>query len=251
MELKTLFIGIVFAMGIFAIKNGVGLHYLLTYKNRKIFKILMIALYLLIYFIAFILISYVLQIIDIIYYFEIIQKWLHSAMFIHVIMASGLMIWGIYLLKRNNNQRYKSSYGWIALLIPCPICITVIFISLSFIISYFPNAGYLASISVYLVFMTIVSLTVAGMEIWNKGISFSENSEATMGAAMMLISAYFFLSVVIMPQFSNIDKIYRLAAYHPEVINTPVSYLLSLIIAVTFFFFSGFFLITKKYKRAH
>jgi len=33
MELKSLFIGIFFSMGIFAIKNGVGLHYFLAKKS--------------------------------------------------------------------------------------------------------------------------------------------------------------------------------------------------------------------------
>jgi len=45
MELKSLFIGIFFSMGIFAIKNGVGLHYFLAKKINPKAKIPLFFLY--------------------------------------------------------------------------------------------------------------------------------------------------------------------------------------------------------------
>lgn len=248
MELKTLFIGIVFAMGIFAVKSGVGLHYLLTCKAGLKSKLFSLLLYVLVYLSLFMLAAYILRRVDIIAHFETIQKWLSSGMLIHVIMASGLMLWGLYLLKSSGRLK-QESYGWIALLVPCPICITVIFISLSFLISYYPDAGYLAPLAAYLAFMGIVTVTIIGMTLWDWRVGFSGDSEATMGAAMMLIAAYFFLSVIIMPQFGNLDKIYRLAAYQSDAVNTPLVHVLSLVLVMAFFFFGGFFSITRKYKH--
>jgi len=249
MELKTLFIGIVFAMGIFAVKSGVGLRYLLTCKAGLKAKLFSLFLYILVYLTMFMLAAYILQRVDIIAYFETIQRWLRSGMLVHVIMASGLMLWGLYLLK-GDGRLERDSYGWVALLVPCPICVTVIFISLSFLISYYPDAGYLAPLAAYLAFMGIVAVTIIAMTLWGWGIGFAGNSESTMGAAMMMISAYFFLSVLIMPQFANLDKIYRLAAYQSEVIATPFGQVLTLILVVTLFFFGGFLSIARKCKRA-
>lgn len=249
MELKTLFIGIVFAMGIFAVKSGVGLRYLLTCKAGLKAKLLSLFMYILVYLAMFMLSAYILRSIDVIAYFDTIQSWLRSGMLVHVIMAAGLMLWGFYLLKADGRLE-RESYGWVALLVPCPICVTVIFISLSFLISYYPDAGYLAPLAAYLAFMGIVGVTIIVMTLWGWSIGFSGSSESTMGAAMMMISAYFFLSVIIMPQFANLDKIYRLAAYHSEVTATPVGQVLVLITVVSLFFFGGFLSVSRRCKRA-
>lgn len=247
MELKTLFIGIVFAMGIFAVKSGVGLRYLLACKAKLRSKLLLLLLYVLVYLSMFMGAAYILRKVDIIAHFATIQKWLSSGMLVHVIMAAGLMLWGLYLLK-NSGRMKRESYGWVALMVPCPICITVIFISLSFLISYYPDTGYLAPLAAYLAFMGIVTVTVIGMASWDWRFGSSGNSENNMGAAMMLIAAYFFLSVIIMPQFGNIDKIYRLAAYHSDAVATPDHHILLLIVLMISFFSAGFISITRKYR---
>ena len=133
------------------------------------------------------------------------------------------------------------------MIIPCPVCVTVIFISLSFLLSYFPDSGHLATFWAYLAFMSIVLITVTGMSLW--GISSNTTPESTMGAAMLLIAVYFFLSVIILPQFGDIDKIYRLAAYRGEkqVIDTEQLLLLYAVMAA--FFTGGFCMMMRKLKR--
>lgn len=246
MELKSLFLGLTFTIGIFAIKNGIGLHYFLNQKRKLKTKLLFVFLYCLVYLLIFILSSYILQRINIIHYFEIVQNFLKSGMFIHILMAGGLVIWGVVLLKGKESQD-KKSFGWLALIIPCPVCITVIFFSTAFLISYFPNFGCMAVLGAYLGFMVIVIITLISMALL--GTRTDSTPESILGAAMLIIAAYFFLSIIIMPQFSDLSKIYRLATYHSgaESINARDILLLYSVMAI--FSATGFWAMRRKIRR--
>lgn len=246
MELKTLFIGIIFAMGIFAIKSGVGLHYLLTKKKNKIIRSFFLSLYGLVYLLLFIVCSIILKHIDMLAYFEMFQQFLKSGMLIHVLMAGGLIVWGIILLKGRDSSTGKS-YGWLAMVVPCPICITVIFLSTAFLVSYFPDSGHMAVLWAYLAFMSIVIVTVTGMTLW--GVRAGSTPESDMGAAMLLIAVYFFLSVIIMPQFGDVDKIYRIAAYKGEKQQIRPMEIWLLYSIISAFFMTGFLNMIRKVKR--
>ena len=246
MELKTLLIGVVCAMAIFAVKSGVGLRYLMTQKRRIKSKLSFLFFFFLTYFFLFMLCSHILIQLDIAVYLDKVQGFLKMGMLIHVLLAAGLIIWGILLLKRGDRSG-KKSYGWVAMIIPCPVCVTVIFISLSFLLSYFPDSGHLATFWAYLAFMSIVLITVAGMSLW--GISSNTTPESTMGAAMLLIAVYFFLSVIILPQFGDIDKIYRLAAYRGEKQIIHTGDLWSLYAVMAAFFMGGFCIMNRNLKR--
>lgn len=211
MEFKSLFLGLVFAMGIFGLKGGVGLHFFLIEKRGLRVRLSLLSLYGIVYLLLFMVCAHILREIDTMLYFEMIQGFLKSGMFIHVLMAGGLIVWGIVLLKRRDESGRKS-YGWLALIIPCPVCITVIFLSAAFILSWFPGSGHMAVLWAYLIFMGIVLITVISMSHW--GLRAGSNPDATLGAAMLMIAGYFILSVIIMPQFQDIDGIYRLAAHN-------------------------------------
>jgi predicted transporter len=213
MEYRTLIIGMLFAMGMFAVKSGVGLHYLLTQKRNLKTKMGSLFLYSLVYLCLFLVSAFILLRIDIIPYFKRVQAFMQSGMLVHIIMAVGLIIWGIMLLK-GGEAHEKGSKGWLALIVPCPVCMTVIFLTAAVLISFFPDAGYAAVLWGYAGFMAIVVVTVIGMTIL--GIRSKSTPEFNMGAAMLFIAVYFILSVAIMPQFGDIDKIYRLALYEGE-----------------------------------
>jgi predicted transporter len=245
--LKTLFIGLVFAMGMFALKSGVGIHYLLTRKQGKVTKVISFILFALTYLLLFLVSSLILQRVDLMTHFATVQKFLQSGMLVHIIMAAGLAAWGIILLKRKEQISAHASYGWLALIVPCPICLTVIFLSVAFIVAYFPDAGHLAVIWAYIVFMGIALFTVLGMTLW--GIKSSSTPEADMGAAMLIIAVYFFLSVIIMPQFGEMDSIYRIAAYKGEKQTIKIGELSWLYVIMAALFAAGFLKMIIKSKR--
>ena len=243
MELKTLFIGIVFAMGIFAVKSGVGIHYLLTRKEGRKSRLTFLSFYSLVYLFLFLSCAYIIHNIDIISYFETVQRFLKYGMVLHVLMAGGLLIWGVLLL-RSSGKSGNGKHAWMALIIPCPVCITVIFLSLSFLISYFPDAVHLAAISAYVAFMGIISATIIIMAFWRY--NSSSTPELNIGAAMVLIAIYFLLSIIILPQFGNVGRIYRLAAYRGETQMIGLNEWVPLFCVITAFFVWGFIRMTKK-----
>lgn len=243
MELKTLFIGIVFAMGIFAIKSGVGIHYLLTQKEGRKRTLAFLVFYALVYLCLFLSCAHIINKIDIISYFETVQRFLKYGMVLHVLMAGGLLVWGLLLL-RSRGKSSRGKYAWMALIIPCPVCITVVFLSLSFLISYFPDAVHMAAISTYLAFMGIVLTTIIVMSFWQY--HSDGTPELTIGTGMVLISIYFLLSIIILPQFGNVGRIYRLAAYQGETQLTSSHELLSLCSVITAFLVWGFIRMKKK-----
>jgi predicted transporter len=245
MELKTLFIGIVFAMGIFAVKSGVGIHYLLTQAGERKNRFTRLSLYSLVYLFLFLACAYVIDRIDIIAYFETLQKFIKYGMILHVLMAGGLLIWGILLL-RNSGMPSKGKNAWVALIVPCPVCISVVFLSLSFLISYFPNAVHVAAISTYLAFMAIVLITHTAMAFRRN--NSKEAPELTVGTAMVLIAVYFFLSIIILPQFGNVDRIYRLAAYEGETQTVGSKDLLLMCSIIIAFLALGFIKMKKQLK---
>ena len=71
--------------------------------------------------------------------------------------------------------------------------------------------------------------------------------ESLLGGSMLFISAYFILSVIIMPQFADIDKIYRMAAYDNPGIDSNVSTFWILCIFIVIIAI-GFFISKKKIK---
>jgi predicted transporter len=166
-------------------------------------------------------------------------------MAIHVLMAAGLGAWGIYLLRWG--KKAKGTYGWLALVVPCPVCMTVIFLSVAFLLSVFPKSGYAAVAGLYLGYMAIVLLTVIGMRIRTK--RFGTPEDSTLGAGMLVLAAYFILTVVVAPPFGDVDKIYRLAAYEGEKASviTENSAIFAVLMAACFL--TGFFSTQRKWKR--
>jgi predicted transporter len=223
----------IFAMGMFALKSGVGLHYLLTQKRDLKTKCLAFLVYSIVYLCLFLVSSHILLKIDIVPYFKRVQTFMQSGMLIHVLMAVGLIIWGIILLKGGEGHE-KGSKGWLALIVPCPVCMTVIFLTAAFLIAFFPDAGHMAVIWGYIGFMGIVVVTLLSMTLL--GLRSESTPEFNMGAAMLFIAVYFILAVVIMPQFGDIDKIYRLALYEGEkkIVSHSAFFMFYLVVAILF-----------------
>jgi predicted transporter len=245
MELKSLFLGIFFSMGIFAIKNGVGLHYFLAKKMTQKAKIFLFFLYSLGYLFIFFIAFYILRTINIVQYFDIAQKVLKSGMFIHILMAGLLFLWGIILLKRQKSDR-RETYAWLYMVVPCPVCITVILFSVGFLIAYFPNHDHKAILCAYFGFIVINLLTLFVMKCWRS--KSNHTPKSILGSAMLMISIYFFLSVIIMPRFGDLDKIYRLASYQGELQATNMIQLLLFLCIIPCLILMGFFSMRRKLK---
>ncbi len=245
MGLQTLFAGIIFAAAIFAVKGGVGLYCFIQEKRGTGVKLLFPSLYGLLYLFLFLFCSYCLQKGAITPYLEAIQRFFKSDISLPALVAGGLAVWGAALLKKAERWN-KGRYGWVIMVTPCPVSLTVIFLTAAFLTSYFPDSGHIPVLGAYGVFMGIVLVTGIHMKLW--GYRSSPTPELTLGAALLIAALYFLLSVLVIPHFRDIDRIYRIAAYEGEkqVTNPRDSFLLYSTMAA--FFTGGFLIMVSKLK---
>jgi predicted transporter len=246
MELKSLFLGLTFTIGIFALKSGVGLHYLLTQKRHLRGQILFIFGFVFTYFLIFLISYLILKKINVIGYYNVFQGLFRSGMYIHFFIAAGLIVWGIYLLKKEGEGQKGTKAFWL-LIIPCPVCTSVVFLTTAFLMAYFPHISLLAVMAAYLFFIFINFVTILSLAPWD--IKADVTPEHTLGTAMLFIAIYFILSIIVMPQFSDIDKIYRIAAYRGEEASMNIRDILFLLAAVANFFMTGYLIKSRKIRR--
>jgi len=165
------------------------------------------------YLLVFAGIALLLQHVDLTRYFELVQGWLQSGMLIHLCIAALMVGWGLLLLK-NSDENSGASRGWLLLAMPCPVCLTVILFSMALLLVCFP--GHLARtvLLFYLTFMAVSLLTSGAVRLLHRGTP--AELDGFLGGAMLLLAAYFLLSAVVMPQFGDLDQIYRMAGYTSE-----------------------------------
>jgi predicted transporter len=97
--------------------------------------------------------------------------------------------------------------------------------------------------------MAITIITVISMTLW--GGRSSSTPESTLGAAMLIIAVYFFLSIIIMPQFGDIDQIYGLAAYQGEKQTVNTRDALTFYFIMVTLFITGFLAMRRKIRRGN
>lgn len=210
---KSLILGVIFGIGLFAVKSGVGLSYLVSRRERFRGKILALLLFAGIYGLLFGMTALVLHHIDPVRHLAAIQTFLQSGMLVHMVMAGLMAIWGVVLLKRHHTPGAMSR-GWLLLVVPCPVCAAVILFSAAFVVSLFPDSRESVIWGLYLVFVLISLSTMGILRLLRRRMV--QPSEAFLGGAMLLMAVYFILSVTVMPQFADLDSVYRLACYHAE-----------------------------------
>jgi predicted transporter len=223
MELKTLILGMFISMAAFSIKTGLGWAYLLS-GCRMGQKITASALVLSVYAALFAVIALFVSRVNIIANYEIFRPLWQSGVALHWLAAVFIFVWGVILLKSNPSGDCgscgKPSRAWLALVIPCPVCISVILVSSSCVALYFPDDSLLAMAGLYAAFAALASVSALAVRLRETAKSSKsgerenpESSEASLGTAMILIASYFMISAVVMPQFGEISRIYRLAVY--------------------------------------
>ena len=227
MELKTLILGLFVSFAAFALKAGGGLAYLFSTRKTVKKKALAAGLFALVYALVFLLAGLILSGIDLTAHMDQFQTFFKSGMFMHFALALLLIIWGVRLVstpgksgkaskspnpdQRNSDtlahgQSHKATRGWIPLVIPCPVCFTVILLSVAFLRILYP--GHPGLLWALYLFFVLVSLGVA----WPLSFAMDRFSpEPMLGTLMLYLSAYFLLTIFMVPSFSDLDKIYRIS----------------------------------------
>ncbi|GBC62546.1 hypothetical protein DENIS_3518 [Desulfonema ishimotonii] len=237
MACKSLILGIIFSIGIFAVKSGVGLQYFLSRTPSARAKTGAWLIFALTYLSVFGASGLILAKLDLMNHLTAIQAWIQSGMTIHLIMAGMLLLWGIRLLRQRDDVQTKS-HGWLLLAIPCPVCATAIFLSLGFLTACYPDRPVMTAGLLFLVFLTINLATVWVMSAGTR--TQDTPPEVVLGGAMLLIAVYFLLSVTVMPQFADADKIYRMSLASSETPPEQLRHLAFFGLCIVITFMSGF-----------
>ncbi|AFM26018.1 DUF2162 domain-containing protein [Desulfomonile tiedjei] len=209
-EFKSLLLGLVFALGMFSVKSGCGISYLLSVRATFAGKAAVFAAITVTYFGLFLGSWYVSSTIDLVSRFNSLKNLFGSGMVLHVLMAGGTLLWAVSLL-RTDEARHAKSLGWLALVVPCPVCASVIFFITGFLVAFFPDNSFSAMMGAYGIYLVITLVTILLVSLSS---SLTETTpERTLGLAMLFVSAYFLVSILVAPHFGELERIYRIARY--------------------------------------
>jgi predicted transporter len=209
-EFKSLLLGLVFALGTFSVKSGCGISYLASRRPSFLGKATAFALVTATYFLLFVGSWHICTTVDLVSHFNRLKSLFESGMVLHVLMAGGTLFWGISLVKEREDSRLKS-HGWIALVVPCPICTSVIFFITGFLVAFFPGDSFSAVLGAYAVYLVTTLLTMAVLAL---SVRLTDTTpERVLGLGMLFVSAYFFLSVLVAPHFQELERVYRVARH--------------------------------------
>lgn len=250
--IKSLWImGILIALSTFGIKVGLGAsaicHNGIIPGRRKLFFLSgTFLLYFLLFFSLYTLTTH-FQLLN---YLDRFLQVLRYGMVIHLLIALGLILWGVSLLLRQSpllqRERNQASQEALLLIFPCPVCATVILLTISLAHSIFPFALLSTTGLLFGIFFIISLATVAILFPFRRQIGKADSS--FLGLVMVIVALYFFLTVLIAPIYQEAQDVYRLASQTTG--NTPLDLksFLILLVTVATLFSVGFF---NQYRKTN
>ena len=209
METKTLILGLLFSFGVFAVKSGAGLSYLISSRKSVLQKAGVALAWAVLYMLVFAVAWLGVRKFDPLAWLESLDSVFRGIMAFHFIMAAILFAWGAALLfphRCKDGSGAGKTRAWIALIVPCPGCLAVIFFSGALLDKLLPGPALLFPLlSVLFVVMGLAS--AAFFAFFNNG----AGAERRLGTVMIMLSVYFLLTIAIVPHFDDAKRVYRLS----------------------------------------
>lgn len=224
--------GILVAFSVFGIKVGLGLGVQLYNSSisparKTAFLAGSLLVYLLLFFAAYYLISRF----NLFNYLDHLLNMLRYGMLIHFALALGLFIWGARLLLANpQEERRLPLRASLLLILPCPVCATVILLNLTLAISLLDLSPLTTTLTLFGLFSAIILFTCVLIFLFRRQIS---SAPAFLGQSMVMIALYFLLTVIIAPLVPEIKAAYAMAASNLSIGRLdymPVAILTTLVI---------------------
>ena len=238
--LKQLWItGILVAFSVFGIKVGLGLGsqiYNRTISLGK--KVIFVVGCLFIYLILFFCLYYVITRFNLLNYPDQFVNMLQYGRLLYLAVALGLLLWGGRLLLQNPAEHnHLSLRASLLLIVPCPVCVTVILLNLTLAYSLFTLSPLLTTLTLFALFSSIIFVTSAIIFPFRHKIG-SWNS--FLGLSMTSIAFYFFFTFLIAPIYPEIRAAFTMAASNSPVSQIDVFYTAIFGVIVFIFGCAGF-----------
>lgn len=209
MMVEVLLAGMLMAAGAFAVKAGMGLQYLLSRVRGGLrARAGVLAAFGLAYLALFAVCNGIAGLWKGIPPDGAARAILESGMLLHVMASAGLAVWGGHLLRRPDGED-AATRGWLLLVVPCPVCMIVLILSLVAARTFLPGGGWTIMLGVYAVFAAIAGLTAAAFR--SGRLTGGASPSRTLGWAMLLTAVYFLTSILFLPPIQDAGEIYSVA----------------------------------------
>lgn len=202
-------VGMFFSLGVFALKVGFGL----SLGGSK-YKQVLIALS--IYMALFVMIAYFSQRL-----IGFLLPVLSSGQYIHLLMAAGLFIWGILLIRKQGDRVthkiefknsklktfHKSLSPSLLLMLPCPVCLSAMTFSVWSALSFIKLPPLLIGLGLGSFFSAMSLLFVFLTRLLSRYSSLRQ--ESFLGLSMAGIGLYFLASLFIPARVEEAKGVYQ------------------------------------------
>lgn len=214
-------IGILVGILVFGIKSGIGC----GFSNISTRVILAVGGS---YFLLALLFGSVIDKINL----EAFEKFYSMGMGIHIFVSLLLIMTGIYTQKKWNSGKDVSRHTFLAISIPCPVCLAALAASCLLLSESLNLSGIKVGFLIGFAFFISV---VASSFVFRFGkVRFGKTPE-TMGSAMMLIGFYYLLGALLIPAYIQTKSMNLVST---AVVETEIVSLMAIGVIV----FAGFFL---------
>ncbi|MDW7732655.1 MAG: DUF2162 domain-containing protein [Methanolobus sp.] len=175
--------GILIGIFIFGLKTGVGC----GFSNLGKKKVLLLASG---YFIISVILGSLVELVDQSY----LEGIANLGMTLHVLIALILISAGIYTQKKWNCGHDVSKSTFLVISVPCPVCLTALFVSCMILASSLEISGWKVGVMVGLVFfLSVVSSTFVFKKM--------NRTPEDLGTVMMFLGIFYMLGAILVPAY--------------------------------------------------
>ena len=176
--------------------------------RRKVFFLLLNSL---LYCAVFLLAFKLIETIDLFQLAGGAAEFLKAGVIFHLILAAGLVVWGVRLLCQRPEEelRTRAAKGWLLLTVPCPVCMAAVFLSTAFALMLFPGSAPLLRWSVPAGFLTVNVLFLLLLIALGRYLEIPPLHLT--GRAMIGAGLYLLLILLCAPGFQEAEKLYAVA----------------------------------------
>ena len=197
--------GMLFSLGIFAIKVGFGLGF---GKIERKGMFLTLSIYLLLFVVIAILSEQLIK---------FLEPVLRKGPYLHALMATGMIGWGIYLVRQsgratelqaNSKLKIQRTHHSLLLLVPCPVCLTAMTFSIWSALNVIKLPSALVGLGLGIVFILLSLGIYLSLKLINHRSSLI-SQKIGLGLSMIGIGLYFIASLFLPAKIEEAKAMYQ------------------------------------------
>ena len=187
--------GVLIGVAVLALKTGLGC----GFASLKWKEVVYLAT---VYLVVSIIMGYLVGIIPL----DLTQNILATGVTMHLIIAAGLLYFGIRTKKEWLSQRCdlsRKTFLWLSL--PCPVCLTALFLACTVLAGAIDRSNIVIGAMVGAVFFTGICLSAFSIAFLAR--RFGCRDPSALGTAMILFGLFYLLSPLVIPAYMQAQTV--------------------------------------------